>query len=262
MNRSRQPEFKPAILTAAVAAAVLQLAGPAHAQTAAETVEPVQAVIVTGSLIRRVANEGATPLVTVKAAELEARGNTEPQSLSLGTNSGAAGPVTNLRGLGPMRTLTLLNGRRLANEPLQDQYVSVNVLPRMALDRVETLSGGAASTYGADAIGGVQNYLTKRGYKGVSVKAEYATPQMSGGGDTESISAIAGWGDLRTDGWNAYIAVDHQTKSALFQGDRPQQHDPAILRTLGLGLTPDSKNPSPIANFGFTRSANNNYNPA
>jgi iron complex outermembrane receptor protein len=269
MNSARRPDFPRAALASAVAAAVLQMAGQAHAQTEAQA-EPVQAVVVTGSLIRRVVDEGATPLITTKASELEARGHTElkdfvleqPQSLSLGTNSGAAGPVTNLRGLGPMRTLTLLNGRRLANEPLQDQYVSVNVIPRMALDRIETLNGGAASIYGADAIGGVQNYLTKRGYKGVDIKAEYATPEKSGGGDTKSIGAIAGIGNLGTDGWNAYIAVDHQEKSALFQSDRPEQHDPAILRGLGLGITPDARNPSPLANFGFTRAANSNYNPA
>jgi iron complex outermembrane receptor protein len=133
------------------------MSGQAYAQTVPgeAPAAQVQAVVVTGSLIRRVADEGATPLTTIKSAEMEARGHTElkdlvleqPQSLSLGTNTGAAGPVTNLRGLGPMRTLTLLNGRRLANEPLQDQYVSVNVIPRMALDRVETLSGGAASIY-------------------------------------------------------------------------------------------------------------------
>jgi len=265
-----RPNLQRAALAAAVSLAVLQMAAPAHAQTAPASEPQMQAVVVTGSLIRRVANEGATPLTTIKATELSARGHTElkdlvleqPQSLSLGTNSGAAGPVTNLRGLGPMRTLSLLNGRRLANEPLQDQYVSVNVMPRMALDRVETLSGGAASIYGADAIGGVQNYWTKRGYEGASVKAEYATPEMSGGGDTKSIGAIFGYGNLNKDGFNAYIAVDHQKKTALFQADRPEQHDPDILRTLGLGLLPDARNPSPIANFGFTRAANSNYNPA
>lgn len=270
MHPSRRTEIKPAVMAAAVASAMLQLGAPAYAQGQAAQAEPMQAVVVTGSLIRRVASEGATPLLTIKATELEARGNTElkdfvleqPQSLSLGTNTGAAGPVTNLRGLGPMRTLTLLNGRRLANEPLQDQYVSVNVIPRMALDRVETLNGGAASTYGADAIGGVQNYLTKRGFKGATIKAEYATPEMDGGGQTKSIGAIVGFGDLAQDRWNAYLAVDHQKKSALFQKDRPEQHDPDVLRTLGLGLLPEARNPSPLANFGFTRAANSNYNPA
>jgi iron complex outermembrane receptor protein len=269
------PQCKRAAIASAVALAVFQMS--AQAQETADTVTqassdakaPMQAVVVTGSLIRHAADEGATQLITVKASELQARGNTElkdlvleqPQSLSLGTNSGAAGPVTNLRGLGPMRTLTLLNGRRLANEPLQDQYVSVNVIPRMALDRVDTLLGGAASIYGADAIGGVQNYWTKRGYEGASIKAEYARPEMRGGGQTRSLGAIIGRGNLGRDGWNAYIAVDHQDKPALFQQDRPEQHDPAVLRTLGLGIAPDNRNPSPTANFGFTRAANSNYNP-
>jgi len=263
------PHFKRAAIASAVTLALFQMSAQAQAQ-AQEAEAPVQAVVVTGSLIRHAADEGATPLITVKATELEARGNTElkdlvleqPQSLSLGTNTGAAGPVTNLRGLGPMRTLTLLNGRRLANEPLQDQYVSVNVIPRMALDRVDTLSGGAASIYGADAIGGVQNFWTKRGYQGISLKAEYATPEQQGGGQTKSLGAIAGWGNLGRDGWNAYIAVDHQDKSALFQGNRRAQHDPAVLQGLGLGIVPDSPNANPAANFGFTRAANTAYNPA
>ena len=272
MNPYFVPTPRRARVATAVSLALFQLAAQAQGQSATDAAQPAaapQAVVVTGSLIRRVADEGTTPVTTVKAQELEARGHTElkdfvleqPQSLSLGTNTGAAGPVTNLRGLGPMRTLSLLNGRRLANEPLQDQYISVNVIPRMALDRVETLNGGGASIYGADAIGGVQNYWTKRGYTGASVKAEYARPEMSGGGTTKSIGAIAGWGKLNEDGWNAYIAVDHQKKDALFQGDRPEQHDPAVLRTLGLGITPDARNPNPLANFGFARNANSNYNP-
>ena len=267
MNYVAGPQSKRAVLAAAVAMAVLQMANQAAAQNAPAQ-EPVASVVVTGSLIRRVESEGATPLVTIKSAELEARGHTElkdlvlemPQSLSLGTNSGAAGPMINLRGLGPMRTLTLLNGRRLANEPLQDQYVSVNVFPRLALDRVETLNGGAASIYGADAIGGVQNFLTKRGYEGATIKAEYA-PTEDGGADGKSVGMMLGAGNLARDGWNAYIAVEHQKKNALFQGDRPDQHDPAVLRTLGLGILPEARNPNPGANFGFARNANSNYNP-
>jgi iron complex outermembrane receptor protein len=241
-----------AVMASAVSLALLQMTSYASAQSAAQPEPQIQSVSVTGSLIRRAANEGATALTVIKATELEARGHTElkdlvleqPQSLSLGTNTGAAGPVTNLRGLGPMRTLTLLNGRRLANEPLQDQYVSVNVIPRMALDRVETLSGGAASIYGADAIGGVQNYWTKRGYEGATIKAEYATPEMSGGGQTKSIGAIVGYGNLNKDGFNAYIAVDHQKKTALFQQRPPGAARPCVLRTLGLGLTPDRATPT------------------
>lgn len=250
------------------AAAVLNLVGAAQAQTsdAPVTMERIQ---ITGSSIKRLAGETALPVTTIKTEELDARGHTElkdlllemPQSLSLGTNSGAAGPMLNLRGLGPMRTLTLLNGRRLANEPLQDQYVSVNVIPRMALDRAETLRDGASSIYGSDAIGGVQNFWTYNTYKGGRVKAEWNQPEASGGGETKAIGAIVGFGDLAADGWNAYVSIDHQRKSALFKIDRPELYDYSVLQSMGLGLLPDNKNPSPTANFGFAANNNSNYNP-
>ncbi len=265
-------KFPPRRLSSAIAVAVLVLMDQVSAQSLSPPASPngkIELIEVTGSLIRRVANEGALPITSIKATELEARGNTElkdlvlemPQSLSLGTNSGAAGPVVNLRGLGPMRTLTLLNGRRLANEPLQDQYVSVSVIPRMALDRVETLRDGASSIYGADAIGGVVNFNTKRAFKGVDIKAELNQPEASGGGETKAIGFIAGFGNLAKDGWNAYASFDHQTKSALFKGDRPKLFSPSVLNNLGVGLLPDNKNQSPTANFGFSTSANSNYNP-
>ncbi|MFT7772270.1 TonB-dependent receptor domain-containing protein [Roseateles sp.] len=256
----------PARLTLCASAALSLCAG-AHAQTAdaPATLERIQ---VTGSSIKRLAGETALPVSTVRSEELDARGHTElkdlvlelPQSQSLGTNSGAAGPVLNLRGLGPMRTLTLLNGRRMANEPLQDQYVSVNVIPRMALDRAETLRDGASSIYGSDAIGGVQNFLTYSQYKGAKIKVDQNSPERGGHGATYALGLIGGVGDLAADGWNIYAAFDYQTKSALFQGDRPELYDGSALNQLGLLVTPSNKNQSPIANYGFSASANSNYN--
>lgn len=251
------------------ASAVLSLCGAAQGQ-ATEPVASLERIQITGSSIKRLAGETALPVSVIKTEELEARGHTElkdlllemPQSLSLGTNSGAAGPILNLRGLGPMRTLTLLNGRRMANEPLQDQYVSVNVIPRMALDRAETLRDGASSIYGSDAIGGVQNFWTYNTYQGARVKAEWNQPEHSGGGETKALGAIVGVGNLVADGWNAYLSLDHQRKSALFKIDRPELYEYAVLQSMGLGLLPDNKNPSPTANFGFTTAANSNYNPA
>lgn len=250
------------------ASAVLSVVGAAQAQSAEPPVA-LERIQITGSSIKRLAGETALPVSVIKSEELEARGHTElkdlvlemPQSLSLGTNSGAAGPMLNLRGLGAMRTLTLLNGRRMANEPLQDQYVSVNVIPRMALDRAETLRDGASSIYGSDAIGGVQNFWTYNSYKGARVKAEWNQPEHSGGGETKALGAIVGMGDLATDGWNAYLSLDHQRKSALFKIDRPELYDYSVLSAMGIGLLPDNKNPSPTANFGFSTSANSNYNP-
>ncbi|HEY0957485.1 MAG TPA: TonB-dependent receptor [Roseateles sp.] len=246
------------------AAAALAVTGLAHAQETA-TLERIQ---VTGSSIKRVAGETALPVTAIRAEELDARGHTElkdlilelPQSQSLGFNSGAAGPVLNLRGLGPMRTLTLLNGRRLANEPLQDQYVSANVIPRMALQRTEVLRDGASSIYGSDAIGGVQNFLTLPSYKGAKIKVDLNAPDRGSSGQTNAVGFIAGIGDLANDGWNVYATMDYQTKSALMKGDRPELYDGSALNQLGLLMTPSNKNQSPIANYGFSTSANSNYN--
>ncbi|MFG6428821.1 TonB-dependent receptor domain-containing protein [Roseateles sp. LYH14W] len=246
------------------AAAAMALTGLAHAQETA-TLERIQ---ITGSSIKRLAGETALPVTAIRSEELEARGHTElkdlilelPQSQSLGTNSGAAGPVLNLRGLGPMRTLTLLNGRRMANEPLQDQYVSANVIPRMALQRAETLRDGASSIYGSDAIGGVQNFLTYGSFNGAKIKVEMNSPERAGGGTTNGLGLIGGIGDLASDGWNVYGAFDYQTKTALFKGERPELFDGSALNQLGLLMTPSNKNQSPIANYGFSAGANSNYN--
>lgn len=246
------------------AAAALALTGLAQAQETT-TLERIQ---VTGSSIKRVAGETALPVTAIRAEELDARGHTElkdlilelPQSQSLGFNSGAAGPVLNLRGLGPMRTLTLLNGRRLANEPLQDQYVSANVIPRMALQRTEVLRDGASSIYGSDAIGGVQNFLTLPSFTGARIKVDLNAPDRSSRGQTNAVGFIAGIGDLGHDGWNVYATMDYQTKSALFKGDRPELYDGTALNQLGLLITPSNKNQSPIANYGFSANANSNYN--
>lgn len=250
------------------AAAVLSLCAGAHAQTA-DAPTALERIQITGSSIKRVAGETALPVTSIRSEELDARGHTElkdlllemPQSQSLGFNAGAAGPVLNLRGLGPMRTLTLLNGRRLANEPLQDQYVSANVIPRIALQRTETLRDGASSIYGSDAIGGVQNFITHSSFRGAKIKAELNAPDRSSRGQTNALGFIAGVGDLHNDGWNVYGSFDYQTKSALMQGDRPELYDGSALNQLGLLMTPSNKNPSPLANFGFSASANSNYNP-
>ncbi|MGQ3054299.1 MAG: TonB-dependent receptor domain-containing protein [Roseateles sp.] len=253
------------------AGAVLSLcaaAAQAQAQTAADAPVTMERIQITGSSIKRVAGETALPVSAIRSEELDARGHTElkdlilelPQSQSLGFNAGAAGPVLNLRGLGPMRTLTLLNGRRLANEPLQDQYVSANVIPRMALQRTEILRDGASSIYGSDAIGGVQNYLTRDSFQGAKIKLELNAPDRGSRGQTNAVGLIAGFGDLGTDGWNVYGSMDYQTKNALFKGDRPELYDGSALNQLGLLNTPSNKNQSPAANYGFTAGANSNYN--
>jgi iron complex outermembrane receptor protein len=244
----------------AVALAILGLGAamvPARAQTAANA-EAGQRVEITGSIIRRTASsEAALPVTSVRAIELEARGNTElkdfmlelPQANSLGSNQGTAGPMTSLRGFGPMRTLTLLNGRRLAKEPLTNQYVSVNVIPRMAMSRVDILRDGASSSYGSDAMGGVQAFYTYNQYVGGAIKAEVLEPQRSGGGGAKSLGLLGGIGNLDAQGWNVYGALEVQKRDVLPRAARPELTDGSALKLLGINTDPGLGSNATPGNF-------------
>lgn len=232
-------------LSALAGAALVLMSLPTASR--AQQVESIERVEVTGSIIRRtVSQETALPVTTMKAIEMEARGHTElkdfmlelPQANSLGSNAGTAGPMTSLRGFGPMRTLTLLNGRRLAKEPLTNQYVSVNVIPRMALSRTEILRDGASSSYGSDAIGGVQAFYTQRSYEGGGIKVELTEPERSGGGGTRALGLIGGYGNLAKDGWNVYAALDVQQRKVLLREARPELINGEVLNSLGIATTP------------------------
>ncbi len=241
----------------AIAMAILSLAA-ALPQAMAQSADAAQRVEVTGSIIRRsVSSEAALPVSSIKASDMEARGNTElkdfmlelPQANSLGSNQGTAGPMTSLRGFGPMRTLTLLNGRRLAKEPLTNQYVSVNVIPRMAMSRVDILRDGASSSYGSDAIGGVQAFYTFNKFQGATIKAEALLPERSGGGGAKSLGVLAGTGNLDSQGWNVYGAFEVQKRDVLPRSARPELTDGSALKALGISTDPGLGSNAAPGNF-------------
>ena len=244
-----QPRFKTSTAQpTAMALAILSLASAlptAQAQT--QTSDAAQRIEVTGSIIRRsVSSEAALPVTSITAQDMSARLNTElkdfmlelPQANSLGSNQGTAGPMTSLRGFGPMRTLTLLNGRRLAKEPLTNQYVSVNVIPRMAMSRTDILRDGASSSYGSDAMGGVQAFYTLKQFTGLNIKAELLTPERSGGGGAKSLGLLGGIGNLDSQGWNVYGAIEMQARDVLPRSARPALTDGSALKQLGINTDP------------------------
>lgn len=234
----------------------------------AQQAEATNRIEITGSIIRRSVNaETALPVTSISAVELEARGHTElkdfmlelPQANSLGSNQGTAGPMTSLRGLGPMRTLTLLDGRRLPKEPLTNQYSSVNVIPRMALSRTDILRDGASSSYGSDAIGGVQAFYTLGQFQGGRVKLETTQPEASGGGATYALGLIGGFGNLDKQGWNVYAALDVQKRDVLLRADRPELTNRAVLNQMGVAQ-PGIGAATP-GNFAIAPSTSATYNP-
>ena len=132
-------------------------------------------VAVTGSSIKGVAAQSASPITVVKVDEILKQGvTTTEEALSKITAnqagfvtaqnvgaSGTAGSTANLRGIGANKTLILLNGRRLAANAYDSGVTNLNIIPLAMLDRIEVLRDGASAIYGTDAIGGVINFITK-----------------------------------------------------------------------------------------------------
>jgi iron complex outermembrane receptor protein len=231
-------------LLSSMTLAILALMDQASAQDIAPAdAAPLQRVEITGSSIKRVDAEDAMPVTTIKAEEFAQRGFTTLadvlDSLTVGSSQvpgiSGAGSVINLRGIGLNRTLVLLNGQRLANEPTQDAFINVDIIPMNALDRIEILRDGASSTYGSDAIGGVINFITKRSYEGLAVTAQAVKPQESGGANEQRISLIGGKGDLERDGWSLYGTLDLHRRSDLPLSARPDATNNDILNSLGIG---------------------------
>ncbi len=224
-----------------IALAVLSLTGQAQAQQA-DAAAPMQKVEITGSTIKRVAAENALPVSTVKADDFVTAALTTiadvVTSLPVGAtnvpSSAGAGTNMNMRGIGINRTLVLLNGRRMVNEPLSNGFVNVDMIPMSALSRVEVLRDGASSTYGTDAIGGVVNFVTRRTFTGLDLTAQDVLPEKKGGGKEHRFSILGGKGNLESDGWNIYATIDTHQRSALDSNDRPDLSSIDVLTQLGI----------------------------
>ena len=236
----------------ALAAALAAAFGLVSYDVAAQAVEPVaiQRVEITGSSIKRLANETALPVQTIKREDIDKSGvttaaellknisaNTAPltdgASITDGTSGQRGFNGANLRGLGVSSTLVLLNGRRLANfaSPGDNAGVDLNNIPAGAIQRVEILKDGASAIYGTDAIGGVINFITRKDYQGVDLNASVAGTQHGGAGKrTASISG--GTGNLSTDRFNVFGVLDVQQLDSLRSSQRSFISDRPLATTL------------------------------
>jgi iron complex outermembrane recepter protein len=161
--------------TLAAAAFASAYAGPATAQTELEE------VVVTGSRIARADYDAASPVITLDQdlfkmsgeAQLETVLNSMPQlvpSITTTSNNPSNGGQANvdLRGLGTVRTLVLLDGSRLTPSNLTG-VVDLNTIPSALIQNIEILTGGASSVYGSDAVAGVVNVRLKQDFEGVPI---------------------------------------------------------------------------------------------
>lgn len=228
---------------AALAAAVsIGLGGYALPATSAEQIEEV---VVTGSHIKGTPEDAALPVDVIDRGELEARGN--PNALDLIRSMPYVGPVmgetnqfgpnqgtigvgnVNLRGLGGMRTLVLMNGRRTTYTPAEGPTgVDTNLLPMAAVGRVEVLKDGAAATYGSDAIAGVVNFITRKDLEGLELRAKYRGIENTDGDKDWAVN----WGWVG-DQSNILLSYAQQKRAELKSTDRSWTLPPYFINPSG-----------------------------
>ncbi|MEO0818199.1 MAG: TonB-dependent receptor [Pseudomonadota bacterium] len=212
------------VLVYSMSAAAFAAGGTAIAQETDEESRQ-DTVVVTGSFIAGTPEDAALPVDVLTAADLELEGSPTITDLikNLGVSSGTDGRTNqfasnglegtgnvNLRGLGPGRTLVLINGQRQTFSPFpigeQSQlFVDTNMIPSAAIGRIEVLKDGAAALYGSDAIAGVVNFITRTDLDGLEVSGSFQ--QYEGTDGEYDLSLAYGW---QGDDWNFLISGGYQ----------------------------------------------------
>lgn len=192
--------------------------------------QQIEEIIVTGSRIVNPNLNSASQVLAVDSNEIALTQVTTAEalirdlpgvvpSIGPGVNNGNNGAQTiNLRGLGSNRNVVLLDSRRIVPWGLAGVSDTSNI-PIGLIERVDVVTGGASSVYGADAIAGVTNFITKRNFEGVQIDAGYTVTEESDG-EIFRTDLILG-GNFADGRGNAVIGIGYQDSKPVLQGDRP-----------------------------------------
>jgi len=236
---------------------------PARAQDVPEPASPDE-IVVTGSRIPRVSQEGPAPVTVITADTIRANGYTSvPDILRAVTQNGGetqsqqsfsgasftpGAQQVDLRGLGPNHTLVLVNGRRIADFPLPFQgrsnFTDISNIPLGLIEQVEVLSGSASAIYGSDAIAGVINFKLKEKVDGTTLDFRHGRTEH-GGGQSYRLTGTTGWSNDR---FHIVAGVEYLLQKPIWAYDRSIQDstadnpttDTAIGRRTFLRYDPDA----------------------
>jgi len=209
--------------------------------------EKVEKITVTGSRLRRDSFTVVTPLVSIDKEAISDTGLGEMgqilvdnmPSLSYGTsNTTSQSSVSNtgittveLRNLGTNRTLTLIDGRRVVSNSKSGNYISTSTIPSGMVKRVETITGGATATYGADAVSGVVNIITQTDKEGFDFKARGGE---STDGGAKEFTLDASFGDsFADDRGYVFFSANYDKDYGLKYSDRDRAAQEASFRYNG-----------------------------
>lgn len=220
-----------------------------QATTDDQTDNTVQRVLVTGSNIKTIDGETASPVQIIRHEDIVRQGVTNVADLinnlaastgsvlsDIGGASSFAPGATNIsfRNLGEQSTLVLLNGRRLPAYALADftaVFTNVDAIPIDAIDRVEILKTGASAIYGSDAVAGVVNIITRDDFQGVEVSADRTQSITSGSFGTSKAALTAGFGNYATDGYNVMVNADVFKRDNVMWTNLLEFTNPALTKT-------------------------------
>ena len=199
----------------------------AYAAAADAAAGEVSEIVVTGTRIPSPNLTSIAPVTTVGSADIKAQGITRIEDITNSlpqvfagqgssiTNGSTGAATVDLRGLGPNRTLVLIDNRRLnPGDPTARTSVSadLNFVPAPLVERVDVLTGGASATYGADAVAGVVNFIMLKNFEGVRVDAQYSGYQHSNDNST-------GQAALRAAQTTAIIPSQYAIPGDIFHGE-------------------------------------------
>jgi iron complex outermembrane receptor protein len=219
------------------AAAAVMLGGVTALTALPAAAQETQRIEITGSSIRRIDAEASLPVQVLRREDITRSGATNvtdllqrlpamqggfTESSSVGGGAGGFTGIS-IHNIGDTRTLVLLNGRRLTLFGGQELTgfaagMDLNAIPLSAIERIEVLTDGASALYGADAIAGVVNFITRRNSTEGDISLGYSAPR--GGARETRISATKGFGSIDKEGFNVMLSVAHDERTKLDAKDR------------------------------------------
>lgn len=215
----------------------------------------VEEVVVTGSRLLRTRDfQAVSPVQTIDLEQIQASGNItledtlnkfpqlKPDNTGTTNQSGGTGVLSaNLRGLGAVRTLVLVDGRRFVPADVTG-LVDLATIPDVLVERVEILTGGASAVYGSDAIAGAVNFILKDDFEGAQLTAQYGETSRGDGGNYK-IDAV--FGTNTEDGrGNVTLHGSYTKRDPVFFTDRAFSSQPllsdanGVLQPFGVGTIP------------------------
>ena len=221
--------------SAILAGTISALCMPAFAQDTDEDEETLEEIITTGTRIRNENVIAASPVTSIGIAEIEAKQTPNIERIfrdlpmtipgdGENVNNGSAGQASlDLRGLGPERSLLMIDGKRLAPYDING-IVTTDVIPINMLQRVDVVTGGASAVYGSDAMSGAVNFILKKDFEGVELDFGYSDTdsgqaEAGGGGHTEYIAALFGV-NSDDDRGNVTLGVSKTSRGSILLAER------------------------------------------